>query len=121
MKDLKRRGLLDETLVIWGGEFGRLPLGQGDPNDVASLGRDHGPNGFTLLLAGGGIKGGTVHGATDELGNHAVEDRVSVHDSHATVLDLLEMNFRDLVYRRHGLDERLADQFPARVVRELIA
>ena len=121
LKDLRRRGLLDETLVIWGGEFGRLPLGQGDPNDVARLGRDHGPNGFTQLMAGGGVKGGTVHGATDELGNHAVEDRVSVHDFHATVLSLLGMNFRDLVFRRHGLDERLTDQFPARVVRELIA
>ena len=121
LKDLKRRGLLDDTLVIWGGEFGRLPLGQGDPNDTARLGRDHGPNGFTLLMAGGGVKGGSVHGATDELGNHAVEDRVSVHDFHATVLNLMGMNFRDLVYRRHGLDERLTDQFPARVVRELIA
>ena len=121
LKDLKRRGLLDETLVIWGGEFGRLPLGQGDPNDVARLGRDHGPNGFTLLLAGGGVKGGTVHGATDELGNHAVEGRASAHDLHATILSLLGMNFRDLVYRRHGLDERLTDQFPARVIQELIA
>ncbi len=121
LQDLKQRGLLDETLVLWGGEFGRLPLGQGDPTDVARLGRDHGPNGFTMLMAGGGAKGGTAHGATDELGNHAVEGRVSAHDFHATVLNLLGMNFRELVYRRHGLDERLTDQFPARVVGELIA
>ena len=121
IRDLKRRGLLDETLVIWGGEFGRLPLGQGDANDRGSLGRDHGPNGFTLLMAGGGVKGGTVHGGTDELSNHAVDSPVSVHDFHATVLSLLGMNFRDLVFRRHGLDERLTDQFPARVVEDLIA
>ncbi len=121
LKDLKQRGLLDDTLVIWGGEFGRLPLGQGDANNPNSLGRDHGPNGFTMLMAGGGIKGGTVYGATDELGNHAVENPVSVHDFHATVLSLLGMNFRDLIFRRHGLDERLTDQFPARVVEELIA
>ncbi len=121
LKDLRQRGLLDDTLVIWGGEFGRLPLGQGDPNDTAALGRDHGPNGFTLWMAGGGVKGGTVYGATDELGNHAVENPVSVHDFHATILNLLGMNFRDLVYTRHGLGERLTDQFPARVIQELIA
>ena len=121
LRDLKRRGLLKDTLLIWGGEFGRLPLGQGDSNNGSSLGRDHGPNGFTLWMAGGGVKGGTVYGATDELGNHAVEHPVSVHDFHATVLSLLGMNFRDLVYRRHGLDERLTDQFPARVIDELIA
>ncbi len=121
LKDLKQRGLLDDTLVIWGGEFGRLPLGQGDPNDKARLGRDHGPNGFTLWMAGGGVKGGTVYGATDELGNHAVENPVSVHDFHATILNLLGMNFRDLIYTRHGLGERLTDQFPARVIQELIA
>ncbi len=121
LKDLGRRGLLEDTLVIWGGEFGRLPLGQGDPNTTGGLGRDHGPNGFSLWMAGGGVKGGTVYGATDELGNHAVENPVSVHDFHATVLSLLGLNFRDLVYRRHGLDERLTDQFPARVVEELIA
>ena len=121
LADLKRRGLLDSTLVVWGGEFGRLPLGQGDATDTTRLGRDHGPNGFSLWLAGGGAKGGTVYGATDELGNHAVENPVSVHDLHATVLHLLGMSARDLVYRRHGLDERLTDQFPARVIEELIA
>ena len=76
VKDLKRRGLLGDTLLIWKGEFGRLPLGQGDPNTKRGLGRDHGPNGFSLWMAGGGVKGGTVYGATDELGNHAVEKPV---------------------------------------------
>ncbi len=121
IRDLKQRGLLDDTLVVWGGEFGRLPLGQGDPKDPSSLGRDHGPNGFTTLMAGGGVKGGFVYGATDELGNHAVENPVSVHDYHATMLHLLGMNYRDLVFNRHGLNERLTDQFPARVLDEILA
>jgi len=121
IRDLKQRGMLDDTLVLWGGEFGRLPLGQGDPNDPATLGRDHGPNGFTTLLAGGGVKGGTVYGSTDELGNHAVENPVSVHDYHATLLHLLGMNFRDLIYDRHGLGERLTDQFAAQVIEEILA
>ncbi len=113
--------MLDDTLVLWGGEFGRLPLGQGDPNDPATLGRDHGPSGFTTLLAGGGVKGGTVYGSTDELGNHAAENPVSVHDYHATLLHLLGMNFHDLIYDRHGLGERLTDQFPARVINDILA
>lgn len=121
IRDLKQRGMLDSTLVLWGGEFGRLPLGQGMANDTASLGRDHGPNGFTTLFAGGGVKRGFVYGSTDELGNNVAENPVSIHDYHATVLHLLGMNFRDLKYNRHGLDERLTDQFPARVVKELFA
>jgi hypothetical protein len=119
LKDLKQRGLLDSTLVIWGGEFGRMPLSQVRGSEAA--GRDHGPAGFSIWMAGGGVKGGHVHGATDDLGHKAVESRVSVHDFHATMLHLLGMNFRDLVYSRHGLDERLTDQFPARVVREILA
>jgi uncharacterized protein (DUF1501 family) len=86
-----------------------------------NLGRDHGPSGFSVWLAGGGVKGGTVYGATDELGHKAAENRVSVHDFHATILHLLGMNFRDLVFERHGLKERLTDQFSARVVSELLA
>ena len=83
LKDLKSRGLLEQTLVIWGGEFGRSPVAQkGD-------GRDHHPYGFTMWLAGGGVKGGIVHGATDEFGWYAVEDRVHVHDLHATILHLM--------------------------------
>jgi|RhiMetdeSRZDD1v2_1073273.scaffolds.fasta_scaffold49338_4 Protein of unknown function (DUF1501) len=121
LKDLKQRGLLDSTLVIWCGEFGRLPLGQAGMGNKDNLGRDHGPSGFSVWLAGGGVKGGTVYGATDELGHKAAENRVSVHDFHATILHLLGMNFRDLVFERHGLKERLTDQFSARVVSELLA
>jgi hypothetical protein len=119
IKDLKRRGLLDSTLVTWGGEFGRMPVSQLRQGD--SVGRDHGPSGFSLWMAGGGVKRGYVHGATDDIGYKAVENRVSVHDFHATILHLVGMNFRDLVFDRHGLKERLTDQFPARVVTEILA
>jgi uncharacterized protein (DUF1501 family) len=112
--------LLDSTLVVWSGEFGRLPLGQGGGSNPDTLGRDHGPNGFTIWMAGGGAKGGTIFGSTDELGHRAVENPVSVHDFHATLLHMLGLSFRDLAYKRHGLDERLTDQFPARVVREIL-
>ena len=83
-------------------------------------GRDHGPTGFTVWLAGAGVKGGTVHGATDEIGYKAVENRVSVHDLHATILHQLGMNHRDLVYTHDGRSERLTDEFPARVVSEIL-
>ena len=119
LTDLKRRGLLDTTLVIWAGEFGRPPLSQLRPGGNA--GRDHGPAGFSVWLAGGGARGGTVYGATDELGHRAVESRVSVADFHATILHLLGMNHRDLAYRRHGRSERLTDEFRARVVHEILA
>jgi len=118
IKDLKRRGLLDETLVIWGGEFGRMPLAQ--VADRGADGRDHGPDGFSIWMAGGGVKAGLTYGATDDIGHKAADQRVSVHDFHATLLHLLGMNYRDLVFRRHGLDERLTDQFPARVVEEIL-
>lgn len=118
IKDLKRLGLLDSTLVIWGGEFGRMPVSQ--LNGAGISGRDHGPAGFTLWMAGGGVKGGLAFGATDELGHKAVENRVSVHDFHATVLHLLGLNYRDLSFDRDGLKERLTDQFPARIVHEII-
>ncbi len=117
LKDLKARGLLETTLVMWGGEFGRLPLTQGGNNP----GRDHGANGFSVWLAGGGAKGGTVYGATDEFGYHAVENRVSVHDFHATVLHLLGIDHERLVYNHHGLDERLTGVEPARVVSDVIS
>ncbi|MCI0419622.1 MAG: DUF1501 domain-containing protein, partial [Acidobacteria bacterium] len=119
LKDLKQRGLLSSTLVIWGGEFGRMPLSQVS-DKASSAGRDHGPSGFSVWMAGGGIKGGMVYGATDEIGHKAVEKRVSVHDFHATMLHLLGMNYRDLVYHRHGLNERLTDQFPAQVLSEIV-
>ncbi len=100
--DLKERGMLDDTLVVWGGEFGRTPMAQGD-------GRDHHIKGFSMWLAGGGIKGGITHGATDELGYQAVEDVVSVHDLHATMLRLLGIEHTKLTYRFQGRDFRLTD------------
>ena len=114
--DLSRRGLLDETLVIWGGEFGRLPVSE------SGNGRDHNPRGFTIWMAGGGVKAGHIHGATDELGYEAVEGRVSVPDYHATILHLLGFDAKKLVYRLHGLDEGLISTiYQPRVVTELIA
>jgi hypothetical protein len=118
IKDLKQRGLLDSTLVVWGGEFGRLPIAQ-DPGPNA--GRDHGPSGFSIWMAGGGVKCGTVYGATDDIGYRAVENRVSVQDFHATVLHLLGLNHRNLVFEREGRSERITDEFPARVVHEILA
>ena len=114
LKDLKNRGLLDETLVIWGGEFGRTPTAEG------SDGREHHPFGFTMWLAGGGIKGGHIHGATDEYGWHAVQDKVHVHDLHATILHLLGLDHERLTYRYGGRDFRLTDVY-GRVVREILA
>ena len=120
LKDLKQRGLLDSTLVTWGGEFGRMPLSQFQPGKK-NVGRDHGPAGFTVWMAGGGIEGGTVYGATDDMGYKAVENRVSVHNYHATILHLLGLNHEKLVYSHHGLDERLTGVEPARVVKEILA
>ena len=103
LKDLKARGLLDDTLVIWGGEFGRTPTSEG------AKGRDHHSTGFTMWLAGGGVKGGIVHGATDEFGFNAVEDRMHVHDLHATILHLMGLDHEKLTYRYSGRDFRLTD------------
>jgi len=114
LKDLKSRGLLDETLVVWGGEFGRTPTAEN--ND----GREHHPFGFTMWLAGGGIRGGQVHGATDEYGWYATEDAVHVHDLHATILHLMGINHEKLTYRYSGRDYRLTD-VSGRVVQEIIA
>jgi hypothetical protein len=113
LKDLKQRGLLDETLVIWGGEFGRTPIGQGGD------GRDHHPHGFTMWLAGGGIKPGVIHGATDEFGYHAVEDRVNLYDLNATVLHCLGIDHRRLTYRFQGRDFRLTDVH-GKVIRDIL-
>jgi len=111
--DLKRRGMLDETLVIWGGEFGRTPMAQGS-------GRDHHIKGFSMWLAGGGIKGGISHGSTDELGYAAVEDVVPVHDLHATMLHLLGVDHKRLTYKFQGRDFRLTDVH-GNVVRKILA
>ncbi len=115
VKDLKQRGLLDETLVIWGGEFGRTPMVQGG-ND----GRDHHPNAFTMWLAGGGMQRGITLGASDEFGFNAVEDRVHVHDLHATILHLLGFDHTRLTYRFQGRDFRLTD-VSGEVVTKLLA
>jgi hypothetical protein len=108
LRDLKARGLLDETLVIWGGEFGRTPIADGRYPDKRG-GRDHNPYGFTTWLAGGGVKGGRVIGATDEFGFRAVEDRVHINDLHATVLKLLGLDHKKLTFRFQGRDQRLTD------------
>ena len=105
VKDLKQRGMLKDTLVVWGGEFGRTPMVQGGTND----GRDHHPNAFTMWMAGGGIKPGVTIGRTDELGFNVVEDRVHVHDLHATILHLLGFDHEKLTYRFQGRDFRLTD------------
>ncbi|MFN0021670.1 MAG: DUF1501 domain-containing protein [Pirellulaceae bacterium] len=114
LADLKSRGLLDETLVVWGGEFGRTPWSEG------AKGRDHHSRGFTMWLAGGGVKGGQALGNTDEFGNEAVENKVHVHDLHATLLHLLGLDHTRLTYRYSGRDFRLTDVH-GRVVSEIIA
>src|SRR5499425_311415 len=105
IKDLKQRGMLDDTLVVWGGEFGRTPMSQGGD------GRDHHIKGFSFLLAGGGIKGGITYGATDKLGYAAVENPVSVHDFHATMLHLLGIDHKRLTVKYQGQDARLTFVF----------
>jgi hypothetical protein len=116
--DLKQRGLFDSTLVIWGGEFGRKPVRDRNGND--NPGRDHNAKAFTTLLAGGGVRGGTVHGATDEFGSAAVRDKVHIHDLHATILALLGFDHTKLTYRYNGRDFRLTD-VAGQVVKPLIA
>ena len=106
VRDLKQRGLLDETLVIWGGEFGRTPMNE-ERGGSKFLGRDHHPHCFTLWMAGAGVKPGIVYGATDELGYTIVEDKVSVRDLQTTILHLMGLDAHHLSYRFQGLDQRL--------------
>lgn len=114
LTDLKQRGLLDETLVVWGGEFGRTPMSEkGD-------GRDHNPTGFTMWMAGGGVRAGHAYGTTDEVGLHAVEDRLHVHDLHSTILYLMGVDHRKLVYLHKGRPERI-DQNEGRVYKKLMS
>jgi hypothetical protein len=123
LKDLKQRGMLEDTLVVWGGEFGRTPtveLPTPGSNAGKINGRDHNHHGFTMWMAGGGVKGGYVHGATDEFGFQAVENKVHVHDLHATILALLGFDHEKLTFRSAGRDFRLTDVH-GRVVRELMA
>ena len=105
LNDLKSRGLLKDTLVLWGGEFGRTPTAQGDD------GRDHNPHGYTMWMAGGGVKPGSVYGATDDYGYYAVDNKVHLHDLHATILYLLGMDHKRLIYRYGGRDFRLTDVY----------
>jgi uncharacterized protein (DUF1501 family) len=119
VKDLKERGMLDETLVIWGGEFGRTPMNEAR-GGTTWLGRDHHPRAFSLWMAGGGIKPGFTLGATDELGYNAIEDRVHVHDLQATVLHLMGLDHTQLTYRFQGRDFRLTD-VAGEVIHKLIA
>jgi len=114
LKDLKERGLLEDTLILWGGEFGRTPTAQGTD------GRDHNPDGFTMWLAGGGVKGGLVHGATDDYGFRAIMDKVHIHDLHATILHLLGLDHKRLIFRNAGRDFRLTD-VAGNVVKAIIA
>jgi hypothetical protein len=114
LKDLKQRGLLEDTLVLWGGEFGRTPTAQGKD------GRDHNPHGYTMWLAGGGVKRGHIHGSTDDYGYYAQEDKVHLHDLHATLLALLGINHEKLTHRYAGRDFRLTD-VSGRIVKELFA
>jgi hypothetical protein len=116
IRDLKQRGMLDSTLVVWGGEFGRTPMVQGGGDD----GRDHHPNAFTMWLAGGGVKGGVTFGETDDLGFNVVRDPVHVHDLHATILHLLGLDHKRLTYRSQGRDFRLTDVH-GNVVEKLLA
>jgi uncharacterized protein (DUF1501 family) len=113
LEDLQQRGLLDETLVVWSGEFGRTPFAQG------ANGRDHNPFGFSLWLAGGGIKGGTVYGQTDEYGYKVVENKLEIHDLHATMLYVLGIDHTRLTFRFSGRDMRLTDVY-GNVVHELL-
>ncbi|MEO2091469.1 MAG: DUF1501 domain-containing protein [Gemmataceae bacterium] len=116
LTDLKQRGLLDETLIVWGGEFGRMPFSEGKNEP----GRNHNPYGFSMWLAGGGVKGGMTYGATDELGFEAVEDKVHVHDLHATILHLMGLDHEKLTYFHQGRHERLTDVY-GNVVKAVLA
>jgi hypothetical protein len=114
LKDLKQRGLLEQTLVVWGGEFGRTPMSE------KGNGRDHNPTGFTMWMAGGGVRAGRVYGATDEVGLHAVEDRIHVHDLHATILYLMGIDHRKLLYLHKGRPERI-DQNEGHVYQPIVS
>jgi uncharacterized protein (DUF1501 family) len=113
LMDLKRRGLLESTLVVWASEFGRTPMSQG------GKGRDHNPYGYTMWLAGGGVKGGQAVGGTDEFGLRAAHDRISVNDFHATILHLLGLDHEKLTYLHNGRDERLTD-VAGRVIEQVV-
>ena len=114
LTDLKGRGLLESTLVVWAGEFGRTPFVQG------RNGRDHNPYGYSIWLAGGGVKGGMIYGATDEYGYHAIENKLQIHDLHATMLHMLGFDHKKLTFRHSGRDMRLTDVH-GKVVHDILA
>ena len=114
MRDLRLRGLLEDTLVIWGGEFGRMPMNE------QGAGRDHNPWGFSYWLAGAGVKGGMAYGATDPIGLRASENKVHIHDLHATILHLLGIDHQRLTFRHNGRDDRLTDGH-GNVVEEILS
>lgn len=107
--DLRQRGMLDDTLVIWGGEMGRTPTTQGKSKNVRTIGRDHHIDGYTIWLAGGGVRSGSVYGSTDEVGMRVTENPVELHDLHATILHLMGFDHKALTYRHSGRDFRLTD------------
>ena len=122
LTDLKERGLLEDTLIVWGGEFGRTPMQENrGGQEMKYIGRDHHPEAFSIWLAGGGIKSGITHGATDDLGYDVVRDPVEVRDLHATMLYLLGFDYRTFSYPYQGLDQKLTGVKPARVVSEILA
>ena len=116
LRDLEQRGLLDETLVVWGGEFGRQAMVQGN-----SDGRDHNPKGFTYWMAGGGVKGGTSYGATDELGHEAAENKHHIRDLHATILHLMGLDPDNLSYFYGGLDQKLTGVIEPGIIKGILA
>jgi len=120
LTDLKQRGLLDSTLVIWGGEFGRMPVSDTTRVGTKGGGRDHNPKGFSMWMAGGGVKGGQVIGATDEFGYQAVDNRMHVHDLHATILHLMGLDHTLLTYFQGGRNMRLTDVH-GNVIKQVLA
>ena len=118
--DLKQRGMLDDTLIIWGGEFGRTPTVELTVDGKSQLGRDHNHYGFSVWMAGGGVRGGTIYGSTDDFGFKALENPTSVHDLHATILHLLGLNHEQRTFRYAGRDFRLTD-VSGKVIREILA
>jgi uncharacterized protein (DUF1501 family) len=119
LTDLKQRGALDETLVIWGGEFGRTIYSQGSLTQD-NYGRDHHPRCFTMWMAGGGARAGTIYGETDEFSYNIVRDPIHVRDFHATTLHLLGFDHEQFTYKYQGLDQKLTGVVPARVIKEMI-
>ncbi|MDA7922554.1 DUF1501 domain-containing protein [Verrucomicrobiales bacterium] len=120
IKDIKQRGLLDQTLVVWGAEFGRTPMLQGDESPE-KCGRDHQKDAYSIWMAGGGIKGGTTYGSTNDLGNEVAENPVEVRDMHATMMHLLGIDHERLTYKFQGFDQRLTGVEEAHVIKDILA